>query len=233
MSTLRLLACAAGLAALALPVPAPVLGEGAHSDVALLNLPLLPANAVLGARAEQIARALTVDVTPGSAWTDPRVHKTRGAAGALYSRLAPSTVIVRTPRGHGSGVVIDPSGWVLTNAHCVEQGSTQAGTGALQVLVHVGRMHGDLMQLDADGVPGIVHKVDTEKDLALVKLTRLPAGVTQLPAVELALDEPRPGSDCVVLGHPAAGMLWTVRSCEVAGVGTWPSEQIDFVFQSD
>jgi hypothetical protein len=33
----------------------------------------------------------------------------------------------------------------------------------------------------------------------------------------------------VAIGHPAAGLLWSVRSGEVSGVGNWPHEMIDAV----
>jgi hypothetical protein len=42
---------------------------------------------------------------------------------------------------------------------------------------------------------------------------------------------PPPGSDCVAIGHPAAGLLWTVRGGDIAGAGQWPGDMIDVVLE--
>src|SRR5438105_2544621 len=88
-----------------------------------------------------------------------------------------------------------------------------------------------LMKVRDEALPALVYKASEDKDLALLKLTRLPAGVRTLPTVPLAKQNATPGMDCVAIGHPAAGMLWTVRSGEVAGIGNWPHEMIDVVMQ--
>ncbi len=180
-----------------------------------------------GATPSQVARALLLQPEASEVW-EPRVHKSRGAH-ALYPQVAPATVVVRNPWGHGTGIIVDADGWILTNHHVVARAATDVGTGAKSLTVHLGTMQGGLMRLLGDGIPALVYKEDEEKDLALLKLTRLPEGVKSIPALELAMAPPLPGSDCVVVGHPAAGMLWAIRSCEVASVGEWPEGQIDVV----
>src|SRR5690606_9359602 len=34
------------------------------------------------------------------------------------------------------------------------------------------------------------------------------------------------------IGHPTRGTLWTVRSGEVAGLGTWPADSVDVLSSS-
>ncbi len=52
-----------------------------------------------------------------------------------------------------------------------------------------------------------------------------------MQAVELAKQTPKPGATCVVIGHPAAAMLWSVRQGTVSGMGTWPGDRIEVVMQ--
>jgi hypothetical protein len=93
-------------------------------------------------------------------------------------------------------------------------------------------MQDRLMKVDARGIPAHVYKESEEKDLALVKLTRVPAELKPLPVIGLAREAPRVGEDCVAIGHPAAAMLWTARSGEVSSIGQWPREMIDAVMQT-
>jgi len=87
------------------------------------------------------------------------------------------------------------------------------------------------MHVIEQGLPALVYKADEQKDLALLKLQSLPEDIHPLPYLKLAEDAPKPGTDCIVLGHPAAGMLWTVREGTVIGVGTWPKDMIDVMMQ--
>lgn len=180
----------------------------------------------------QIYSALTV---PGESepWK-PRVNadRTRGAASGVYPAVAPATVVVRTKNGHGTGFIVDREGWILTNHHVIEDADVDPASGVRRTIIFLGTLGQDgFMQVMEPGIPGTVYKTDQAKDLALVKLERLPDGMRVLPIIIFADKAPAPGADCVVLGHPAAGMLWTVRSGEVSGVGSWPGEMIDVVMQ--
>ncbi|HTU22089.1 MAG TPA: trypsin-like peptidase domain-containing protein, partial [Gemmataceae bacterium] len=196
------------------------------SEPAALRKLRLPKDAAIGASPDQIARAI---LGIGAGEWKPLVNdeKSRGPAAEVYPRVAPAVVIVRTDKGHGTGAIIDPAGWILTNHHVIADAEIDPETGARKVTIHLGRLDGDFMRLLPEGVPGLVYKSSEEKDLALIKLTRMPAGFKKLPFLALAKKAPGPGSDCVSVGHPASGLLWTVRGGEVAGVGDWPREMTD------
>ena len=156
---------------------------------------------------------------------------TRGVAMNLYPKVAPAIVMIHVGAGHGTGFVIDPAGWILTNHHVIASAPLDPDTGALMANVHYGRLDEDWMKLADETLPAIIYKVSEEKDLALLKLARQPKSGGPLPAITLSATAPAPGADCVAIGHPTRGMLWTARSGEVAAVGRWPQEMIDVVSQ--
>jgi S1-C subfamily serine protease len=158
-------------------------------------------------------------------------ERARGPGLTVYPLVAPATVVVSTSHGHGTGFVIDPQGWIITNHHVVADADVDPATRSLRVTVHVGRLENQFMRVIEPGIPALVYKANQQQDLALVKLLRMPAGMTALPALRLADAVPAPGADCIAIGHPARGMLWTIRSGEIAGSGMWPREMIDVVMQ--
>lgn len=168
-------------------------------------------------------------------WRSPRTNRERArgaAAVSVYPRVAPSVVVVRVPGGHGTGFIINPAGWVVTNHHVIADGAIDPHTGTQMAMIHLGRLDEDgMMKLAGDGLPAHVYKDSPEKDLALLKLDRLPEGLTELPAISLAARVPAPGTDCVSIGHPASGLLWTVRTGEVTAVGDFPRDMIDVVLK--
>jgi serine protease Do len=129
--------------------------------------------------------------------------------------------------GYGSGFVCDSGGWILTNAHVVSAALPDSVTGKSTVNILFGKLSGGWMTLIRTQVPAEVHKVDKAKDLALLKVSALPPGISDVPAVRLADEEPTPGQECVVIGHPFSGSMWTVRTSEITGMGVWPKDQID------
>lgn len=189
--------------------------------------PLGP-HATLGAPPAQLERAL-LRAAEAATWTPGAAPRpgSRGAGLDLYPTVAPAVVVVRTPMGHGSGFLIDADGWIITNHHVIATAATDMETGAPIADVNVGQMSDHLMHVLPEAVPAVVYRASAERDLALLKLVRKPAGMTQLPALALAKAEAVPGSECVAIGHPAAGLLWTMRQCDVDGIGDWPSEHID------
>lgn len=191
----------------------------------------LPADARANVHPSQLGAAIRGLQQPGKGKLSANPEKTRGPAAEVYSKVAPATVVVRNSRGHGTGFVIDPAGWIVTNHHVIEQCGIDPATGALRAMVNFGRWNADenRMELLEKGVPAVVYQASEAIDLALLKLTDLPEGMQELPVLKLADKSPSPGTDCVAIGHPAAGMLWTVRSGEVSGVGRWPREMIDVV----
>lgn len=182
---------------------------------------------VVGVRG-QLAAALAPEFTPGPWNARASQDRTRGLALSLYAKVAPATIVVRTAEGHGTGFFVDRSGLVVTNHHVVANARIDAESGARIVTLHVGKLLQDgTMEFVEKAYPGVVLKSDPAKDLALVKMTQLPEGMTSVPFLRLATKSPLIGSDVVAVGHPAAGMLWTARSCEVAAIGQWPKDYVD------
>ena len=132
-----------------------------------------------------------------------------------YRQVAPAIVVVETPNGIASGVLVDPAGWVLTNQHVVAQGIPQDFT--MKVGVRLGELsaRGARMQLGAQVYDAYVHKVDALHDLALVKMVDPPGS---LPTVQFAEQDPVPGQQVIALGHGGAGLLWSARGGEVVGL---------------
>jgi S1-C subfamily serine protease len=207
--------------------PDPTQSEFSFADLKL------PANARLGASLTQLSRELEL-LAPAAAWkpsANRRDENPRGLGQDLYPKIAPSVVVVRNPRGHGTGFVIDPDGWILTNEHVVAPGEIDPKTGALRLMIHFGQLKDGQMQPLDQGVPALVYKESPAKDLALLKLLEKPPGLDKLPAIPLSAKKVEPGLDCVAIGHPAAAVLWTLRSGQVVGIGNWPEDMIDVVMQ--
>jgi S1-C subfamily serine protease len=143
----------------------------------------------------------------------------------VYASAAPAIVVVRTQFGHGSGFVIDPAGWIVTNHHVIADADVDSDSGAPVATVHFGARSPDgLMELLGDSVPALVFKSSKDKDLALLKIKQAPKGMTRIATVGLAKSETTPGASCIAIGHPAAGVLWSLRTGTVSGVGRFPHD---------
>jgi S1-C subfamily serine protease len=124
---------------------------------------------------------------------------------ALVARLAPSVAAVfqgeEPAQGGGSGVVIDPAGYVLTNFH----------VSALSKLLTVGLSDGRTYRARLLGI-------DPGGDIALLKLE----GTQAFPAVPLGeSDRLRPGEPVLALGNPfllAEDYTPTVTEGVVSGI---------------
>jgi S1-C subfamily serine protease len=157
----KLLIFLAGLAA-GLPL-APILTHLDGGSAGLPDIPLVRAPAF-----SDSAQLLLTSALPPQ---DP----------AMLSRVIPAVVRVTGPAFAGSGVIVTPSGAVLTSAHVVGE--------AAQVGVVVE---------DNRSVTGRVVLADAKRDLALVQL---PEGA--YPSVPLAGGEaPSLGSQAVAIGYP-------------------------------
>ncbi|MBI4706235.1 MAG: trypsin-like peptidase domain-containing protein [Deltaproteobacteria bacterium] len=134
----------------------------------------------------------------------------------IYRAVAPATVIIRVPDGLGSGVIIDPAGWVLTNQHVIASGASEDFVVKATVMLghlsaETGAMERDEKTYDAE-----VYKADKLRDVALLKIVDPPTG---LVAVPLAKHKPVPGDPAIALGHAGAGMLWALKSGEISALG--------------
>ncbi len=93
--------------------------------------------------------------------------------------LLQAAVTVRTDRGHGSGVIIDPAGYALTNAHVVgDDEDVQLILGARAVVARV-------------------VKRDRRNDVALLHFK-----AESLTAAPVARHMPQPGDPLYVIGTP-------------------------------
>ncbi len=112
------------------------------------------------------------------------VTKVRPSVVTILTRGAPGSAAAHVPQsGSGSGIIIDSSGYILTNNHLVE------GIKSLVVGLHTGRL-----------TPGRVVARDFLLDLALVKIIAedlQPASVNQAPDLEI-------GESVVAIGNPLA-----------------------------
>lgn len=147
---------------------------------------------------------------------------TSGAKGDgkdLYDKVAPATVIIRAGDGMGTGVIIDPDGWVLTAYHVVRD--VKGDDFTIKATVEVGAMAKDgptkgLMERNDKRYEAIVHKADPARDLAILKMTDPPKG---LPSVKIAKQDVRPGDPITVVGHAGVGLLWASKSGTVSTAG--------------
>ena len=143
--------------------------------------------------ATEVRDALRGEADPASALLDAYSQ----AVITVVDRVSPSVVNVRRGRSGGSGVIVAPDGYALTNAHVVD------GAREVAVTLHTGA------ELTA-AVVGI----DSATDLAVIRI--LGAG---LPAAELAeADSLRVGQLVIAIGDPL-GFHSTVTTGVVSALG--------------
>jgi len=141
---------------------------------------------------------------------------TRGETGiAVFRKVSPSVVMVLTANfkddkvtesGQGTGVIIDPAGYVLTNWHVIN--------GFESGIVFLKPVYGT--EPDKNSAYGIRLIAESEQaDLALLKIVKPPAGLVpvklgDISAVQVA-------EDIHVIGHPH-GQLWSYSTGVVSQV---------------
>jgi S1-C subfamily serine protease len=140
---------------------------------------------------------------------------TKLAGNQAYRVVAPGTVLIRTERGMGTGVVIDPKGYVLTNYHVIADGQKQ------DFVVKVNVTFGDLtptgrMSRQEKTYDGVVVKADAVRDMAIVRVKDPPPKLT---AVKLAKSAPQIAEKVISVGHAGIGFLWAAKTCNVASIG--------------
>lgn len=148
-------------------------------------------------------------------------YRTDPLAGSLspseaYRVAAPSTVIIRTRDGLGSGVVVDArEGLVLTNHHVVDDFLQPDLTMNVSLEVAEVEPTGRVTR-SGRTYEGTVVKADAVKDLALIRMKSPPKGLT---AVKLSPADPQVGENVVSIGHAGIGLLWAAKVCNVSGIG--------------
>ncbi|MGH2377284.1 MAG: S1C family serine protease [Candidatus Limnocylindria bacterium] len=116
---------------------------------------------------------------------------------SVVERVGPAVVQVQDGRGAGSGVVITPDGYALTNAHVVERGDRPR-----------------VRLADGRAITASVVGRDPSSDLAVLRLD-----ATGLPAAELGdSDALRVGQVVIAIGNPL-GFQSTVTTGVVSALG--------------
>ncbi|MBK9262608.1 MAG: trypsin-like peptidase domain-containing protein [Polyangiaceae bacterium] len=132
-----------------------------------------------------------------------------------YRAVAPATVIIRTPTGLGTGVIINHTGWILTNNHVIEGGERE--DFRIKVSVEMGKLDkSGAMERSNKLITAYVHKADPVRDLAIIKLE---GTHKDLPFIRPAPEDPAPGEPVASLGHAGSGLVWAIKDGEVAAVG--------------
>lgn len=214
---------------LILPALLPVRADDGDSDPQTGRVPRVSigADPVQVTELEQIIRRSVVRLGRVEGYGTNDDVSARGASAHVYPSVAPAVVIVQTPFGHGTGFFIREEGWLLTNRHVVRDADCRADAGGQVVQINIGLLDDDgWMRVVDEPLRGLVYKTDVRRDLALVKLLDMPTGMDAVPFLEFAAGPPGPGSDCIAIGHPAAGTLWTMRTGELAGSGEFPRDQM-------
>ncbi len=134
----------------------------------------------------------------------------------LYAYAAPGTVFILST-SHvpgdgemGTGIVVDPSGLVLTNAHVVMDERSGHPYAMVEVMLKPAHLSGVPAQDLTQRFSATIEHVDSTLDLAVLQVQ---SGVS-FPVV-LALgnsDQAGIGEAVVAIGHPEKGGLWTLTT---------------------
>lgn len=143
----------------------------------------------------------------------------------VYRKVAPATVIVRSPHGFGTGVLIDARGYVLTNHHVISDAESIDFKRRVQVELGVMTAQG-YMEKSPESLTAWVLKSDPLTDLAVLKIENPPPG---LFVVQVSKTDPVPGEPVASLGHGGIGLLWAIRDGEVSSIGKLATHMAELV----
>jgi serine protease Do len=194
-----------GLLMIVLAVPAAYAQRGAAAPAAQA-----PANDAL-AQMNQAVDALTKKVWPSVVQILVSSYGARGEG----SRQDATNVVVGRQQSVGSGFVIDPEGYIITNAHVVE------GAERVQVVVPPANADGRLataLSGKVNIVPARIVGTTSELDLAVLKVDNVP-----MPALPLATySQVHQGETVFAFGSPSG-----LRNTMTHGMVSAVARQID------
>ena len=136
-----------------------------------------------------------------------------GASGKAFAAVSKATVLIRVGNARGTGAVVDPSGYVLTNFHVVA-GRINDDLG-LEATTYLPQVAQDgTVSPSAKGYPTLVVKTDQARDLALLKV-ELPEELDgKLPYLKMG-KAVADGDPLITVGHGSETALWDSRTCKV------------------
>jgi S1-C subfamily serine protease len=211
--------------------PTPAGGEGPQTATGkpattVEKTALVPPKAAEPSRARVPSRSMLALLRSAPLAANPTNASTKSAMATLpeggkgdvrenYRAVAPATVIIRTPTGLGTGVIINHTGWILTNNHVIDSGERE--DFRIKVSVELGHLDkSGAMERTMKPVTAYVHKTDPVRDLAIIKLD---GTHKDLPFIRPAAKDPTPGEPVASLGHAGSGLVWAIKDGEVAAVG--------------
>lgn len=109
---------------------------------------------------------------------------------------------VRQAQSWGSGVIVDPKGYVLTNFHVVESAAENAAHAEFQVTLPDGR-----------SLPGKLLGGDRDNDIAVLKIE-----AADLPVASIAKGAPVIGEWALAIGNPYGYLIDDPRPSVTVGV---------------
>ncbi len=130
--------------------------------------------------------------------------------------LLESTVLVATPWGHGTGVIVDERGWVLTNYHVIASGKNE--DFGYEATVTTAKMQDDGSMVVDEKLDAVVLEADRDRDLALLAIKD---PKRTFAALKRAQKGPIPGSGVSAIGNAGVGFGWAIKKCSVNAVGTF------------
>ena len=172
--------------------------------------------------AQQDLRALSRDLAKVASQVQPAVVQVRVTAWGPLGQKS-GTAFLGNQQQTGSGVILSPDGYIVTNAHVVEGG--RRFTVALATPAAPDAPGRSLVAGPARELQGELVGIDRETDLAVL---RIPA--TGLPVARLAdSDSLEPGELVLALGSPL-GLASTVTMGVVSAVGRQLQEDDRMVY---
>ncbi len=163
--------------------------------------------------------ACTAKVEVGTAppaSTQPAEPEPEAPEPVTAKTLLESTVLVATPWGHGTGVIVDERGWVLTNYHVIASGKNE--DFGYDAAVTTAKMQEDGSMVIDEKYDATVLEVDPDRDLAVLAIKDPGKGLVSLPRSSKG---PIPGSGVSAIGNAGVGFGWAIKKCSVNAVGTF------------
>lgn len=143
----------------------------------------------------------------------------------IQARALDATVLVTTEWSAGTGVFIDPSGFLLTNYHVVASGKNE--DFGISATVTLAQRREDGSVAPGERLPAVAYAVDEKRDLALLKVD---GGTRRFASLQVAPEDPHPGSRVFALGNAGVGLGWAIKRCGINAIGTL-DEQVSAIVQ--